>query len=77
MANKHVLNPCANSGKPVSPERMADTYNVKKSGVLKAFCPECGDAATVSKKFGTYRKHRACESATLFDDFTAVPAGAL
>lgn len=79
MANKHVLNPCANSGKQVSPEQMANSYNVKKNGVLKAFCPECGDAATVSKKYGTYRKHKAREQSTLFDVFTRMdyPAGTI
>lgn len=53
MANKHVVNPCDNSGKSegIGPDA------VPTVGVWKAECPVCGNKATVNKKSLVFRKH--------------------
>lgn len=60
MANKHVLNPCKNSGTKVSEKDMAEA-KVDAKGVTKAYCELCWDNVTVNKKTKLYRKHQIPE----------------
>lgn len=60
MANKHVVNPCDNSGKAEGLEEvisgvMAIAHGPK--GVQKALCPVCNNMVTVNKKSLVFRKH--------------------
>ena len=55
MANKHVLNPCTNSG--MKPDEADITINAK--GTKKALCRACNRVETVNKKNGLFRKHKA------------------
>lgn len=64
MANKHVINPCDNSGKAEgifvdADPATSDIRDVKTNakGVLKLECPVCGNEATVNKKTLVFRKH--------------------
>ena len=60
MANKHVINPCENSGKFEGLEEVrADVESIApdNKGVLKTKCPVCGNEATVNKKTMVFRKH--------------------
>ena len=60
MANKHVVNPCDNSGKFEGLEAVrADLEAIApdNKGVLKTTCPVCNNMATVNKKTLVFRKH--------------------
>ena len=56
MANKHVTNPCSNSGVAVADEHLS-AATITAKGVTQAFCPACDGPATVNKKNKAYRKH--------------------
>jgi len=57
MANKHVTNPCGNSGMAVREEDL-EKAALNHKGILKGHCWLCNQSkVTINKKTGLYRKH--------------------